>query len=299
MRNFANIIIFLLAFFSLEKNVYSQISEQKSNKKAIICATSYPDYIPLSYYDDKNGFYNIFEKALKDILHTNNLSIQIYTQPTYVENIQKTKTGNCDLLLGIYNETQNKIKEFEQIEYLYPAIIQNPINLVMLPSNISKIKSMNDLKKLKGIYISKEYFSDYILEVFSNYDIKPEENANKAYEKLFLGEIDFIVGGYYYNYIQTIKLGIKDFVSFSKKSLWTMPMFIGLSKKSPHYKRLKILLSKKIIDKSVSEQVEEEIKRKISIIETDYIGIVPPSFILKQDKNILTPADETNKDKKW
>ena len=124
------------------------------------------------------------------------------------------------------------------------------------------------------------------------YDIQPEENVEKVYEKLFLGEIDFIVGGYYYHYIQAIKLGLKDYISFSKKPLWNIPMFIGLSQKSPNYKRLKILLSKKIVDKSFSEDVEKELKNHITELELNSVGVVPPSFILKQDTNVLTPADE-------
>ena len=292
---FSAIIVFFLTFFSIENNVYSQVTEQISNKKINICATSYPDYIPLSYIYQINNdaiFYNIFEEPLQNILNESNVSVKLQSNLTYMDNIYATKKGQCDLLLGMYNETQNEIKEFEQIEYLYPAIISNPINLIMLPGNVSKIRSMNDLKKLKGVYISKEYFSDYIMEIFENYDIQPEENIEKVYEKLFLGEIDFIVGGYYYHYIQAIKLGLKDYISFSKKPLWNIPMFIGLSQRSPNYKRLKILLSKKIVDKSFSEDVEKELKNHITELELNSVGVVPPSFILKQDTNVLTPADE-------
>lgn len=295
MRIISAIFIFVLAFFYQIKNVYSQVTEQKSNERAIVCATSYPDYKPLSYTYTKNHndiFYNVFENYMKNILMENNLVISLETNKTYKENVHQTIRGKCDLLLGMYNETQNKIKEFEQIEYIFPAVLNNPINLIMLPDNVSKIKNFDDLKKLKGVYISKEYFSDYIYEVLSNYGIEPEEDVKKAYEKLFLGEIDFIVGSYYYHYIQSVQLGLKDYISFSKKSLWKIPMFIGVSQRSKHYKRLKLLLAKKFINSSTSEIIEEEIKNVIKEIETNNIGIVPPSFVLQQDSNVLTPADE-------
>jgi len=43
--------------------------------------------------------------------------------------------------------------------------------------------------------------------------------------------------------------------------------------------------------------IENELKNHIQAIETNTIGIVPPTFVLKTETNVLTPADETiNKD---
>ena len=98
----------------------------------------------------------------------------------------------------------------------------------MLNGKQSTIGSYEDLKKLKGIYVSQEYFSDYVLERFSDLNITSVDSVEDAYEKLFLGQVDYIVGSYYYQYVAAIQNGVKNYLSFSKKPIWHMPMFIGI-----------------------------------------------------------------------
>jgi len=299
MKVFFKIVLISASILLFEKNAISQVTEHSSFDNIIVQVTSYNDFKPFSYaYKKKNHVYNycVFEEPLNKILKLNNIKTKFYSNKSYNENIQDLKEGKSDILLGMYNETQSKVKIFSHIEYLYPAILQNPVHLITIPGN-KKITQINDLKKLKGHYISKEFFSDYVLEKFNDYGITPIDDILQAYEKLFLGEIDYIVGSYYYQYVQALQYGLKNYISFSKKPLWTMPMFIGISKKSDNYNRLKILLSKKINEKSFLEDIENELKNHIQAIETNTIGIVPPTFVLKTETNVLTPADETiNKD---
>lgn len=290
-------IFFLLFFINIctcNKQAYCQITEQKSNLHLDIKASSYPDYEPFSYPEYTSDFIyidTIFNNAVSKILETNNIKTYVVSYDTYNDNIQGAKNGKFDLLFGIYNETHTEYKQFENIEYFYPAGIQNPIHLIMLPDNISKIKSTTDLKKLKGIYIQKEYFSDYLHKIFTENNIQPVDTPLIAYEKLFLGEVDYIIGSYYYNYVQALKLGLKDYISFSKKPLWTMPMFIAISLKSKNYSRLKSLISKNITKQSFAKDIEESLKNIVKKYEEKNIGIVPPLFVLQQN-DALTPADE-------
>ena len=195
--------------------------------------------------------------------------------------------------MGLYNETQIGYKKFDHIEYMFPAVIQNPVSIITLNNPKNKITNINDLKKLNGVYLSNEYFSDYVLDRFKYYDIQPVNNGLEAYKKLFLGQVDYIIGSYYYHYVFSLQNGIKNYLSFSKKPIWNMPMFIGIAKKSQNYNRLKILLSKKITEQAFSQKIKDELKKHVREFEQKNIGVVPPSFVLEQNENILTPADET------
>ena len=272
---------------------HSQVTETKSKEKFEILVTSYPDYEPLSYkvfVGRYKTLKNVFSDTIQEILGEN-ITVSPETGNTFSDNQDYLKEGTFDMFLGLYNETHTETKNFEHMDYLFPAIASNPIHIITLPEKSSQIKSFEDLTNLKGVYISKEYFSDYIEQTLKNYNIEYSTDLFDTYRKLFLGEIDYIIGGYYYHYVNAIRLGLKDYVSFSKKPIWTIPMFAAISKKSKHYNSLKTLLLNKIKDKSVEQKIKQSIKNAIEEEERNNIGIVPPKFVLKEGLNALTPAD--------
>ena len=160
-------------------------------KKFEILMTSYPDYEPLSYtvfigrYKTLN---NVFEQTLQEILGEN-VEVKAETGNTFSDNQEYLKEGTFDMFMGLYNETHTQIKNFDHMEYLFPAIGNNPIHLITLPEKASQIKSLEDLKSLKGVYIAKEYFSDYVEQSLKNYNVEASLDIFDTYRKLFLGEI--------------------------------------------------------------------------------------------------------------
>ena len=294
MKKISLIIAFLICFVT--HNACSQITEQKTNAYLKILTTSYPDYAPISYIEGDYAYtrlVSIFSQALNDVLKSNNIDTLYESSRDYEQNIEKSRSGLYDIVMGVYNETQNGPKNFEHLEYIFPAILQNPVSLVMLNGKQSTISSYEDLKKLKGIYISQEYFSDYVLERFSDLNITSVDTIKDAYEKLFLGQVDYIVGSYYYQYVAAIQNGVKNYLSFSKKPIWHMPMFIGISKNSKNFNRLKILLSKQITNSNFTQKVKEELKNQVKIFEQKNIGLVPPGFILEQNSKTSTIEEKT------
>ncbi len=282
MKKILHIVVFLITFFSIEKTTYAQVTEHHNNSRLKVYTTSYPDYKPFFYKIDVGNYkeyVSFLTDFISDILSTNNIYTDFSTLDTYEDNIQSLKEGNHDLLVGVYNETNTDVKVFEHIDYMYPAFLQNPVNLIMLPKNVSKIKSMEDLKKLKGVYVAEEYFSDYVYAQLDKLNVEKADNTLNAYKDLFSQKIDYIIGSYYYHYIQSVELGIKDYISFSKKPIWNMPMFMGISKRSKNYQRLKVLLYKKVASPDFSNTIKEKLKEHIKEIETKSIGVVPPTFI--------------------
>lgn len=56
--------------------------------------------------------------------------------------------------------------------------------------------------------------------------IKEAKDYPEAYRQLLSGEADYVVGTYYPSQIELYKLGIRDYVVYSKAPVWKMPMFI-------------------------------------------------------------------------
>ena len=79
--------------------------------------------------------------------------------------------------------------------------------------------------------------------------------------------------------IETAKLGLRHQVAFSKQSLWTMPVFIGISKASVHREYLSHTLSKMLEKPEIKEKIKKDMEDIVNGMVEKYAGTVPPSFL--------------------
>ena len=161
------------------------------------------------------------------------------------------------------------------------SILNNPMTAVMLPNRIGEVKKMDDLKKLKGGMDSREHLAGYVSKAMKNYNVEYIDNSEELYKKLFTGEIDYVFTSYYYGIVQTSRLGIRNQVSFTKQSLWDMPLFIGVSKTSRHRKSLYATLTKMLSNKQYEQEMKQHLIETIQRIERENAGVVPPAFVKK------------------
>lgn len=292
MKKIWLILMMIIQIAPLSGWAQTMVTTKMSLGTQNLTLTSFSNYPPIATteYDNRNMEYlqTIFDDALQEFAKLGEFKLIYILSENYDEAINVVRRGNVDVLLGIYYGT----KRYSGLEYVYPAVINNPINIIMLPQTVSKVKNTNDLKTLKGTYSNEEYFSDYMLKNFESFNIKPTETTLSAYEKLFSGEVDYIAGTYYYNYAKVCELGLKNYVSFSQTALWSMPMFIGVSKASPKYKRISAFLKKTVASPEFSQKINRALKNKVKEIEIKSQGVVPPEFIRKNITDELTPADE-------
>ncbi len=294
MKKFLWVLLFVLQIFPLETSAQSVVTKKKDSREIIVRATSFHDYFPISYVTKESGneLMTVFTPVLEQVAEMKNLKFKYVSPKNYDNAVIDVRRGATDVLLGMYYDT----KQYSGLEYIFPAVLNNPVYIIMRPENIAKVSKPEDLKNLRGIYISKEYFSDYMHDNFISYNIQPVETALKAYEQLFTGEADYIAGSYYYNYAQMCRLGLKDYVSFSKTALWNMPLFIGVSKASQQYAKIVPVLKTIVAEESFSQNINNTLKEFIYEAERKSQGVVPPMFIKQSTGKELTPADEAQKD---
>jgi len=257
--------------------------------------STFTDYPPFGYTAEGLGTeWSFLDKAMDLFAKKNNMEIKYRSGDNYQDTIDQLLRGKTDILLGIYHDT----KIYTGLEYVFPAVLNNPVHLVMLPQNIGKIKTSEDLKNLHGVYIARDHFSDFVAGNLKKYHVESVPDSLTAYEKLFTGEIDYVIGSYYYNYVEVLNLGLADYVSFSKQAIWNMPLFIGLSKASHYYGKTNSLLKHFIATEEFKQAVTSGLKEKIAQIERQTQGIVPPKFVRAQSAAELTPADEALSEEK-
>ena len=272
-------IILLASFFTVLhcSETFSQVQfgVPKKLSSSILRISGFEDYYPLGR--TTSGYYEgLFDEFLLEFRTFANFGAQIYKDNSYIETIRKGAKGRTDIILGIYPDTSI----YEDYKFIYPAAIENPVHLVMLPSRIGEIKKISDLKNLKGAIDSREYWSDFVNDQMDELNIEKVDNSYDLYGKLMRGEVDYIFTTYWYGMIEMMKLGVKDSVSISRKSIWSMPVFIGISKISLEREYLSHNLTQWLNRQEVRDKIKARAIAILRQVEEETRGTVPPSYTL-------------------
>ena len=276
--------LLVLIFFCISATSVSAMIEIKSDKntqKKELKITSFLDYPPFGEVVHKNHtFYQmhtIYDQFIEEFAQKNYYTTSYIFDKKYKDLIMDILRGKIDLILGIYYDTDI----YKGIEYVYPSILNNPMSAVMMPNRINEVHNMDDLKNLKGGMDSREHIADYVKSAMKNYNVVYVDNSEELYRKLFTGEIDYVFTSYYYGIVQTSRLGIRRQVSFSKQSLWDMPLFLGISKTSAKRKSLYSTFTRMLKNDQYKKNLEKHLIETLQNIERQNEGVVPPSFAKK------------------
>jgi len=280
MKKIIATLLLFTVFYPFLSHAQIETPDIKSNSSEKLRVTGFPDYFPFGEFSKEDGeFHSVFLPFLDTFIKEADFYVE-YTpsQFDYANTIREAaKKGKSDLILGIYNDTSL----YKDLKYIYPAAIINPVHVVMLPSRIGELKSVQDLQKLKGAIHKKDIFSDYQKKIFAPYQLETVDNSYDLFGKLMTGEIDYIFTTLYFGIIESTKLGIRHQIAFSKQSLWRIPMFIGLSKLSSHREYLSKKLSKSLEQKETRDKIQQHMMEIIHKIEEENKGVVPPSYSLE------------------
>lgn len=276
-------IYLLIVFSSLCCHISAaqvQFGTPKNISNSIMRVTSFEDYYPVGQMS--SGHYEgILDEFLNDFKNYANFSTETYHEGDYITTIRRSIKGRADIILGIYADTSL----YADLKYIYPAAFDNPVHLVMLPSNAHKIKKIDDLKELKGAIDSREYWSDFVNNQLSNFKLEKFDNSQELYAKLMSGEIDYIFTTYWYGSIEMMKLGIYDLVTISKKSIWGMPVFIGISKASYEKDYLSHNLTQWLSKPEVTNKIKQRAISILKATEEKYRGTVPLTYTSNNPNN--------------
>jgi len=298
MKLLIKIYLFFICLFPWKAQAYSMLITDEAAFNLPLSYTSYSNYFPfgsLHKIDNNEGsLESVFNDAFLDIFPNDKRLLTSKYYPTTSDAVLDLKGGKLDVYLGAFYQTE----DFNGLDFVFPSILNNPVHLLMLPERISEVKQVSDLQNLKGIYSSQEMFNGPMLKIFSNLNVTPVESVDLAYEKLLTGEVDFIVGSYYYQYAQIIERGLKDYISFSSSPLWNMPMFIAISPKVENKKDVYEYFRKLAVNERLTPKILENIKRVIKQKEEQSVGTVPPMYVRQSSDSELTPADEAEMEAK-
>lgn len=286
MKRFFVYVIISLLFFIHNASAQSMIRKADINK-TYLSVTGITDYPPFAHYEkikseslDLFEFKSVFLKPLYNLLSKKDIEIKaenLKKLPSVQQLVISTNDGDFNIFVGAYAET----KLFRGLEIIYPASVSNPIHIITIPDDSIIIKKSSDLSKYKGVVIKSEYFSDFVLRKIKQLNITYVETPYEAYEMLFTGQAHYILGSIYYNKIMASRYGIEQYLSFSKKPLFKIPVFIAITKQMKYYEEYKDMLSYEFRKEEFGLAVKKEILQTVNEELEKNIGILPPSFTQK------------------
>lgn len=289
--------LFLFSLFAasaapLGVHAFSIVSKYEADSKKEILITSFSNYRPFGYatFDSRNigHQHSVFSKAAHQFFPREGYLLKYKAFKSAQDAATATRQGKVDVFFGAYYASDM----FEGLDFVFPAVLNNPVHLMMTPDKISQIQNLDDLKNFKGIYSQEETFSDYMLKNFENSGVQSVSTTDDAYRMLILGEADYILGSSYYNRICLAEKGLKGYITFSKTPLWNMPLFFGISKASKNSKQFSAYFKKMLSNENFKTKILQDLKQAVEEIEAQSQGVVPPMYIRQAHENEKTPADE-------
>lgn len=240
----------------------------------ILEAIATDKHFPFSSREQGSVFTKIFELTSEKT----KTYISIYCDKKNYENIvtefERGYTESPNALFGVYYEEN----PYSQNQLLYPAFFTNNVHIIYSSQNRLSINNKSDLKNYKGVHAATDKVSSAVAKEFNFLGIKEVNNFSKAFEELLTGKADYMVAGYYPSLIELYKLGIKDYVVYSKNPIWKMPMFIKVDSKVKRDARIQDL-EKYLKSWSYVEKREKTLEELVKMYEENTRGIVPPTYI--------------------
>ncbi|MBE6454677.1 MAG: transporter substrate-binding domain-containing protein [Alphaproteobacteria bacterium] len=277
--------------------------EDKHPKKVTeLHMTGYINYAPFGWVDNPDGvvygqFHTVFQPMIDTFIKEANIKMHYdLQQKTFDDLAQKVRQGDIDFMVGAYYQTEM----FKGLHLLYPAAMHNPITVFMLPNRINEVKTTDDLKKLKGVRYTGEYFSDFVEKKVAELNPMEVDTIYQMFEKLFTKEADYIISSYYFGMLEAIRLGLKKQIAPAKEALWNIPVFVGVSKTSRNRELISKRLTKYLNETQNTDMLKRNIQNVINDFEKKYEGVVPPTFsldkddVVKKDENINSLSEKPN-----
>ena len=251
------------------------ISEENGLEKTtlVIEALAPDNNFPFSSAWQGSIFYKIFD----DIEEKTQVRVRIQNSSNYEKQAAVYERGE-DREHNALWATYYKEYPYSNNKYLYPAFFLNNMHIIFSATNKLNIEKKEDLLKYKGVHVSSEMVSELVKKEMASLKIKEVESFQEAFEEILTGRADYIVAGYYQSLIESYKLGIRDYIVYSKNPLWKMPMFFRITPRLSRRPQMENF-SNYLKSRKYREKRDKAFEELVEIYRKSTQGVVPPTYI--------------------
>ncbi|MHC6226512.1 substrate-binding periplasmic protein [Pseudomonas sp. X10] len=174
-----------------------------------LVATGSPDAPPYSWQDPKDPRHLIGANVdlLRQVARELGIAVEVLHAGRREQALEEVRSGRIDLLV----DTPLLVSELTALDYVHPPLQLNEYLVWTRHDSPVVYNGPADLQQYQGS-ISERARLTSAFETFAKEQLKlvPAENLTQAFQKLVLGQVDYVLAGRYAGMAMAQTLGVSD-----------------------------------------------------------------------------------------
>ncbi|MCO7520194.1 MULTISPECIES: transporter substrate-binding domain-containing protein [unclassified Pseudomonas] len=174
-----------------------------------LVATGSPDAPPYSWQDPQDPKHLIGANVdlLRQVADELGLKVEVLHAGKREQALDEVRSGRIDLLL----DTPMQVAQLTALDYIHPALQLNEYLVWTRHDAVLEFNGPADLAQYRGGLSDKARLTP-AFEAFAKAQLKlaPAQNLTQAFQKLVLGQVDYVLAGRYSGMAMAQSLGVSD-----------------------------------------------------------------------------------------
>jgi ABC-type amino acid transport substrate-binding protein len=228
-----------------------------------LVVTGSPDAPPYLWRDpqDPKRLMGANADLLKDAASQMGVKVELLFAGKRSQALEEVRTGRMDLLA----DTPLNASELESLDFIHPPIAQNEIMVWTRTGHAQPFNSLADLNGHSGAISEKtRVTSTFESAIKAHLTLEKQPNLTQAFQKLMLGQVEFVLAGRYAGMALTQTLGMSRDLQAQPLPVDKPGLYLALSFNSAcNDPWLRGQLAKKMTELAASGRSSEAVARNL------------------------------------
>ncbi|MND97799.1 Bacterial extracellular solute-binding protein, family 3 [compost metagenome] len=228
-----------------------------------LVATGNPEMPPYLWRDPQDPKHLVGANVdlLTQVASELGLKIEVLYGGKSSEALAQVHSGRMDLLVGTALETS----ELQSLDYIHPALLRNDYLVWTRHDSALVYNGLADLQGHAGAVSQKSRLTaEFAAQAKVNLNLLPVENLTQAFQKLLLGQVDYVLAGRYAGAAMAQVLGMSNELVVRGLPLDRPGLYLALSHNSAcNDPWLRGQLAKKMTELPASGLTEAVLQRNV------------------------------------
>ena len=230
-----------------------------------LIVTGSPDAPPYLWRDPQDPKHLMGANAdlLKQAAQELGLKVELLYAGKRSQALEEVRSGRMDLLA----DAPLKSSELESLDYIHPSITQNEIVVWTRHDHAQPFNVLADLRDHPGAVSNKIRLTQPFEALVSEHlKLERTENLTQAFQKLILGQVEYVLAGHYAGLAMVQALGVSADLIAQPLPLDKPGLYLALSFNSAcNDPWLRGQLAKKMTESAASGLSGEAVKRNLEL----------------------------------
>lgn len=245
-----------------------------------LIATGSPDAPPYSWRDpqDPKHLMGANVDLLRQIADESGLTVEFLYAGKRSQAFDEVRTGRMDLLIDAPLSTAR----LEVLDYVHPPVVRNDILIWTRQAPSVAFASLADLKGHAGAISAQTRLTPAFEAAVAQPELVRVPGLTQAFQRLALGEVDYVLAGRYAGMVMTQSLGLSADITAQPAVLDTPGLHLALSFNSAcNDAWLRGQLAKKMTESVASGRSDEIVARNLGLWKAQ---LLQPAELSASDK---------------